>query len=119
MRRCVSACLRKVPYDLDQPKTDYENETEENDQRGQRMHALPSAQMPHMAQMEPLDANSVSWPGEHWQVSTTRVAIAPANLSAAPILLEPSRAAIIPNFSAVASWSSPGTPNDNAVRTQA
>ena len=37
MRRCVSACLRKVPDDLDQPKTNYENETEENDQRGQNI----------------------------------------------------------------------------------
>jgi len=44
------------------------------------------------AHREQLDANSVSWPGEHWQVSTTRVAIAPASLSAALILLEPSRA---------------------------
>jgi hypothetical protein len=72
-----------------------------------------------MAHKELLDANSVSWSGEHWQVSTIRVAIAPANLSAAPILSEPSRATIIPNFNTVVSWSSSGTPKDKAVPTYA
>jgi len=72
MRRCVSAHLRKVPDDLDQPKTNYENEAEENYQRRQTMHVLPSAQMPHTAHKEPLDANSVSWPGEHWQDSAAK-----------------------------------------------
>jgi len=66
----VSAHLRKVPDDLDQPKTNYEKEAEESHERRQKMHVVPSAQMPNMAHGEPLDANSVSWPGEHWQVST-------------------------------------------------
>jgi hypothetical protein len=101
IRRCVNAYLRKVADDLDRAKTDYEDEARENDQRRQGMHVLPSAQKPHVAHRKPLDANSVSWPVEHWQISTIRVANTQASLSASPILSEPSRPAIIPIFNPV------------------
>jgi hypothetical protein len=56
----VSAHLRKVPDDLDQPNTNYENEAEENDQRRQNMHVLSPARTQHKAHKEQIDANAAN-----------------------------------------------------------
>jgi hypothetical protein len=56
----VSAHLRKVPDDLDQPNTKYENEAEENDQRRKNMHVLSPARTQHKAHKELIDANAAN-----------------------------------------------------------